>query len=187
VVSDGKSHDQLQKTQDGYDTVVMYSIKPTQRIPSWGSGLQVDLGRPVPAQQLNTVVQMVDYAVPAGFPSMAEEHIIKRQDLVELLSSHPQATHFIRASGHSMQGAGIFDRDILTINCALEPQHNDIVVACLDYEFTCKYLYKRAGRIRLVPANPAYPDIRPKDGQVLEIWGVVTATTRLFRAHGSVR
>lgn len=161
------------------------SATPTKGDPS--APAPVDLSRPVPAHLLNTHVQVVDYAVSAGFPSMAEEHTIKRQDLVELLSTHPQATHFMRASGNSMQGAGIFDRDILTINCALEPRHGDIVVASLDYDFTCKFLYKRAGRIRLVAANPAYPDIRPKDGQTMEIWGVVTATTRLFKPHGGVR
>lgn len=29
-------------------------------------------------------------------------------------------------------------------------------------------------RIKLQAANPTYPDILPKDGQEVEVWGVVT-------------
>ncbi|WP_369406372.1 LexA family protein, partial [Curvibacter delicatus] len=42
-------------------------------------------------------------------------------------------------------------------------------------------LYQRQGRIKLKAANPTFPDIVPKDGQTLEIWGVVTAAIKQFR------
>lgn len=58
---------------------------------------------------------------------------------------------------------------------------SSIVVANVDNEFTCKTLFLRNGRVRLVAANPAYPDIRPKEGQTIEVWGVVTAALTLFR------
>lgn len=54
-------------------------------------------------------------------------------------------------------------------------------VAVIDKDYTCKRLYKRNGRVRLLAANPAYPDIRPKEGLTIEVWGVVTAALKLFR------
>ncbi len=52
----------------------------------------------------------------------------------------------------------------------------------MTVEFVCKFLYKRAGVIRLKAGNPTYPDIIPKDGQLLEIWGVVLTSLKRFKA-----
>lgn len=128
-----------------------------------------------------TTIQLLDVRVPAGFPSPADDHMVQRCDLVELLSAHPQATYFLRVRGDSMVGAGIQDQDIVAVDRAITPRHGHIVVALVDNEFTCKTLFQRDGQMRLVAANPAYPDIRLRDGQSLEIWGVVTAALTLFR------
>lgn len=141
----------------------------------------LDLSRPVLASTVAATINLLDFHMPAGFPSPAEDHMVQRCDLVELLSTHPQATYFMRVRGDSMTGAGIHDNDIVAVNRALEARHNSIVVAVVDNEFTCKRFYQRNGRVRLVAANPVYPDIRPKDGQTLEVWGVVTAALTLFR------
>ncbi|MDT8992643.1 translesion error-prone DNA polymerase V autoproteolytic subunit [Curvibacter sp. APW13] len=117
-------------------------------------------------------------SVVAGFPSPAEDLGGKRIDLGELIITHPQATYFLRVSGHSMVEAGIFDKDIMVVDRAIKPRHGHIVVAIVDGDFTVKQLYQRAGRTKLKAANPIYPDITPKDGQTIEVWGVVTATVR---------
>lgn len=117
-------------------------------------------------------------AISAGFPSPAEDLGAQRIDLGQLLITHPQATYFLRASGHSMVEAGIFDKDILVVDRAIKPRHGHIVVAVVDGDFTVKQLYQRGGRLKLKAANPTYPDIFPKDGQTLEVWGVVTASIR---------
>jgi len=140
-----------------------------------------DLSRPVASGLLPALLNAVDFAVPAGFPSPAEDMTIKRCDLIELLGSHPQATFYMRVSGQSMVDAGIQDQDIIVIDRAIEPRHGHIVVAVVDNEFTCKRLHKRNGRVRLESANQTFPDIRPRDGQMLEIWGVVTASLTLFK------
>ena len=133
------------------------------------------------ASTLAATINLLDFRMPAGFPSPAEDHLVRRCDLVDLLSTHPQATYFMRVRGDSMIGVGIHDNDIVAVNRALQPKHGSIVVANVDNEFTCKTLFQRNGRIRLVAANPAYPDIRPKEGQTIEVWGVVTAALTLFR------
>ena len=119
-------------------------------------------------------------SVQAGFPSPAEDLGAQRIDLAQLLIKHSQATYFLRASGHSMTGAGIFDNDILVVDRAVKPRHNHIVVAVVDGDFTVKQLYQRLGRIKLKAANPTFPDITPKDGQTIEVWGVVTASVKQF-------
>jgi DNA polymerase V len=118
--------------------------------------------------------------VCAGFPSPAEDLGAQRIDLTQMLITHAQATYFLRASGQSMMEAGIFDNDILVVDRAIKPRHNHIVVAVVDGDFTVKKLYQRLGKIKLKAANPTFPDIVPKDGQTIEVWGVVTSSIKQF-------
>jgi DNA polymerase V len=126
---------------------------------------------------------MAQGAVRAGFPSPADDFSVKRQDLNELLITHPTATFFWRVRGTSMLGAGICDGDILVVNRALSPKHGDIVVAEVDNDFTVKYLFRRNGRVKLQAADPTFPDIvfEQQDGLRLTIVGVVTSTIKRFR------
>ena len=79
-----------------------------------------------------------------------------------------------------MMGAGIFDNDILVVDRAIKPRHNHIVVAIVDGDFTVKRLYMVAGQTKLTAANSAFPDILPKEGQTIEVWGVVTSSVTQF-------
>ena len=141
-----------------------------------------NLGKPVLASSLPLEAILIQGSVQAGFASPAEDLGAQRIDLAKVLIKHSQATYCWRASGHSMTEAGIFDNDIMVIDRAIRPRHNHIVVAVIDGEFTVKQLYQRAGRMKLKAANPTYPDILPKDGQTIEIWGVVTSTIKQFVA-----
>lgn len=120
--------------------------------------------------------------VQAGFPSPAEDHIVQRVDLMSQLIRHPQATYLLRVRGESMRDDGIFDGDVVLVDRAIKPRHNHIVVAVVDGDFTVKRLYQRLGRIKLKAANPTFPDIVPKDGQTIEVWGVVTSSIKQFPA-----
>jgi DNA polymerase V len=136
--------------------------------------------KPVLASTAPLVSAFLRGNVQAGFPSPAEDLGAQRVDLAQLLIKHSQATYFLRASGHSMTEAGIFDGDILVVDRAIKPRNTHIVVAIVDGDFTVKQLYQRAGRMKLKAANPTYADITPKDGQTIEIWGVVTSTIKQF-------
>lgn len=118
--------------------------------------------------------------VQAGFPSPAEDFAVKRIDLTEVLITHPQASFLLRVAGTSMVDAGISDGDMLVVDKAIKPRHGHIVVAVIDGEFTVKFLQHRAGRTWLRAANPTFPDIRPKDHQTIEVWGVVTCCIKRF-------
>jgi DNA polymerase V len=141
----------------------------------------LDFNSPVLASSLPVEAHLLTGTVQAGFPSPAEDLGAQRIDLAQLLIKHSQATYFLRASGHSMTEAGIFDGDILVIDRAIKPRNTHIVVAIVDGEFTVKQLYQRAGRMKLKAANPTYPDITPKEGQTIEVWGVVTSTIKQFK------
>ncbi len=119
--------------------------------------------------------------VCAGFPSPAEDLGAQRIDLTAMLITHAQATYFLRASGTSMVEAGIFDKDILVVDRAVKPRHGHIVVAIVDGDFTVKQLYQRLGRTKLKAANPTFSDIVPKEGQTIEVWGVVTSCIKQFK------
>lgn len=142
----------------------------------------VPAGPPIPISALPCLIDSVPNAVCAGFPSPAEDEGDERIDLTKVLITHPQATYVQRVAGHSMRDIGIFDNDILVIDKAIKPRHNMIVVAVVDGEFTVKQLHQRAGRVKLMAANPTFPDIVPKDGQTIQIWGVVTSCIKQFGA-----
>lgn len=117
-------------------------------------------------------------SVQAGFPSPAQDLGAKRIDLTAELVRHPQATFLMRARGDSMRDAGIFDGDVLIVDRAVEPHSGHVVIAVIEGDFVCKTLLLRAGRMKLKAANPGFPDIVPREGQTVEIWGVVTAAIK---------
>lgn len=125
--------------------------------------------------------------VPAGFPSPAEDHLGDTLDLHELLVERPAATFFVRVVGDSLLGIGVHDGDILVVDRSLQPTHGHIVIAVVDGEMTVKILSRRGGQVRLLAANPRYPDIVLAEGQQLEVWGVVTALVRQGLAKGVAR
>jgi DNA polymerase V len=135
-----------------------------------------------PAELVATplVLPMPVARVRAGFPSPAEDFAVNRLDLTQLLITHPQATFLLRVAGASMREAGIDDGDTLVVDRAIKPRHGHIVVAVVDGEFTVKKLHQQAGRVRLKAANPTFPDIEPKDGQTVEVWGVVSSCIKRF-------
>ena len=135
---------------------------------------------PVQLSSAPLLAKLLVHRVCAGFPSPAEDLGAQRIDLTQVLITHPQATFMLRAQGHSMVEAGIFDGDILVVNRALVPRHRHIVIAVVDGDFTVKRLYQLNGRIKLQAANLTFPDIAPRDGQLLEVWGVVTASIKQF-------
>jgi DNA polymerase V len=125
-------------------------------------------------------VRLGNSAIPAGFPSPAEE-FHETLDLIAHIVRHPAATFFMRVAGDSMTGAGIFDGDLLVIDRSIEAASGDIVVAVINGEFTIKRLRRTASTIELVPENPKYRKIAMSDGMELEIWGVVTGTYKSFK------
>lgn len=119
-------------------------------------------------------IPMIGRRVPAGFPSPADDYLEGRIDLNEHLIKHKEATFILRVKGWSMLKAGIHDGDELIVDRALEPVDGKIVVAVVNGEMTVKRLYKKRGKVRLLAENPEFSPIEFKNGDELNIWGVVT-------------
>lgn len=135
---------------------------------------------PQPLMVESLVLPMPETHIRAGFPSPAEDFAVNRLDLTQILVQHPQATFLLRVAGTSMRDLGIDDGDLLVVDRAVKAGHGHVVVAVVDGEFTVKQLHQRNGRMRLKAANPTFPDLVPKEGQTIEVWGVATSCIKRF-------
>lgn len=117
--------------------------------------------------------------VEAGFPSPAEEELLDTMTLDEWLIQRREATYMLEVKGQSMINAGIRPGDTALVERGKQPKHGDIVIACVDGKWTMKYYHILPGKkIVLVPANPKFPTIYPKEE--LRIEAIVTAIIRKY-------
>ena len=116
----------------------------------------------------------------AGFPSPAEQYQETPLDLNELLVKRPAATFFVKVQGESMIDAGIHDGDLLVVDRSLRPASGDVIIACVDGDFTVKTYRRDKDGVRLEPANPEFPVIHIRKGQQLDYFGKVTACIHRF-------
>ncbi len=118
--------------------------------------------------------------VRAGHLSPAIEDI-QGYFSVDHLAVQGRDCFFLRVSGDSMIGAGIFDGDLALVRPQPVAANKDTVVAMVDGEATLKWFYKERDHIRLQPANPNMKAIivRPEDGDVSIIGKVIGVYRRL--------
>lgn len=113
-------------------------------------------------------------AVPAGFPSPADDYLDMDLNLHDYLVQHPSATFCVRAIGDSMVDAGIQSSDVMVVDRALSPKNNDIVLAVVNGEFTVKRIKKNDDELYLMPANENYRPMKITEDMNFQVWGVVT-------------
>ena len=116
--------------------------------------------------------------IEAGFPSPAEEELADTLSLDSYLVENSEATYILKVTGDSMIEAGIMPNDLVLVERGREPKDGDIVIAEVDREWTIKYFRKKGRQVYLVPANPRYKPIIPKDE--LNITAVVKAVIRKY-------
>jgi SOS regulatory protein LexA len=133
--------------------------------------------RPVPPALAGSV--RVLGTIEAGFPSPAEEELVDTLSLDDLLIQNREATFLLKVSGDSMTGAGILPGDMVLVDRSRTAKSGDVVIAEVDGQWTMKYLRKRGNNVTLLPANPKYQPITPKEE--LRIGGVVTAVVRKYK------
>lgn len=113
-----------------------------------------------------------------GFPSPADDYLQGALDLNEYLVHHRESTFFFRAKGNSMTAAGISDGDLLVVDKSITPSSGNIVVAVIDGELTVKRIVTQGESYVLKAEGDITDTIQFKDGQELQIWGVVTSVIR---------
>ena len=122
---------------------------------------------------------LAESAVQAGMPAAAVGDRHDTLSIDDYLVERPSQTVLITVRGDSMIDAGIMPGDIVVVEKRQIANVGDLVVAIVDNEFTLKTLGKDKNEYVLLPANKAYPTIRPKGK--LEIFGVVTGQFRKYK------
>ena len=111
--------------------------------------------------------------LPVGGRGAAGQPIRAEQSIEDELALDPQLftptpDFLLRVRGDSMRDAGIHDGDFVAVARGREAANGQIVVARIDDEATVKTFERKAGRIRLLPANPDYAPIDVDGDLVIE-------------------
>lgn len=115
-------------------------------------------------------------SVAAGAPVLSEENMEGSLDLRSLFGGHDVFS--IRIRGHSMQGAGIFDGDLVVVRPTPSIPSGKIALVVIDGEATVKRIFRKGDTLRLKPENPDFP--------VLELSAPRSGAERNVRVVGEV-
>tara|TARA_B100000745_G_C20151817_1_gene394899 strand:+ start:3228 stop:3662 length:435 start_codon:yes stop_codon:yes gene_type:complete len=125
-------------------------------------------------------IPMYSSSPAAGFPSPGDDNIEGSLNVHDLLVKNPTSTFFVRVSGDSMEGKGIFSGDVLAVDRSLEVKSGRIVVAAVFGEMVVKELKQKDGKCFLYSANSEYAPIEVSGADDCFIWGVVVGSVRQF-------
>lgn len=102
---------------------------------------------------------LIEFKIPAGFPSPAADYVETRIDLNTHLVKNPSFTFYARAEGDSMFPL-VQDGDLVLIDKKVAQPNGCIVLASVNNKYCLKHLYRFPdGSIELRPQNPAYEAI----------------------------
>lgn len=136
--------------------------------------MRVEDVRSLAVDALPATVAVAEIEAACGFPSPSQDYQTTEIDLNEHLMPNRVSTFIIRARGHSMTRAGIFDGDELIVDRSIRPEDGHVVVAVVDGEMTVKRLHIHGEGITLSAENPTHPNIHIAELSDLRVWGVVT-------------
>ncbi|MCP5465054.1 MAG: repressor LexA [Deltaproteobacteria bacterium] len=131
-------------------------------------------GKLVPKQLGNRL--RVLGSVQAGFPTPQEEDVLDTLSLDDYLVRDPAQSFLVRVFGDSMIDEGIRPDDLVVVERGRKAKSGDIVLANIDGEWTLKTYQMNKDGVCLVPGNPKYPILYPR--QELTIGGVVVSVVR---------
>ncbi len=116
---------------------------------------------------------LLSVPVPAGFPSPATDFSDDSLNLDDYLIENQEATFFVRVTGNSMTGFGIYDGDLLVVDRSKTPTDRQIIIAVIDGAFTVKQLCRIPNGVLLRSHGSGHGDILVSEEQELTVWGVV--------------
>jgi repressor LexA len=153
-----------------------------RRDPTKPRAIEVHFDDPVAAvpRPLPTYVPLMSAPVAAGTGTLPEDVIDELLPLPRELVGQGEL-FMLQVRGDSMVGAGVLDRDYVVVRRQDAADNGDMVAALLpnvEAEATVKHFSRKGGRVRLLPANPAF---EPIDGDQAQILGKVVAVLRRLR------
>lgn len=136
---------------------------------------------------LNVLPIYIDAGI-TGFESPSAEYREMELSLDELLIKNPNATFIGVANGHSMEGKGIYDGDLLIVDRAKPIKHMDVIVANYNGNFVCKILDKDNKRLLSAPLQQSlhYQGVSLTSSDVFQIEGSVPFAIRVVNDNASV-
>lgn len=152
------------------------AAKMVQKLQRYGVLEKDDTGRLIPSFN-PTSLRLLGY-VEAGFPSPVEEQELDTMTLDDWLINDINSTYILRVKGNSMIDASIADGDYVLVERTKAALPGDIVVACLDGDWTLKYLREKNGQRYLEAANEEYDDMYPTES--LEVEARVVSVIRKY-------
>ncbi len=118
--------------------------------------------------------------VAAGFPILADEHVIDSVHVTPSMLRGTKDVFGLRASGDSMIDAGILNGDYIFVRRQCTANRGEIVVALINDEATVKYFFPEKDYVRFQPANAQMAPIlvRASDFKSTMILGIVVGVFR---------
>lgn len=115
--------------------------------------------------------------IAAGSPL---EAVVDAREVTVPDDARQSPDYALTIRGDSMIEAGIHDGDTVLISKRAVARNGDIVVALVrQHEATLKRMERRGERVRLLPANPAYP-VQEYPAAEVEIQGVLVGLLRWY-------
>jgi repressor LexA len=153
-----------------------------RRDPTKPRAIEVHFDDPVAAvpRPLPTYVPLMSAPVAAGTGTLPEDVVDELLPLPRELVGQGEL-FMLQVRGDSMVDAGVLDRDYVVVRRQDAADNGDMVAALLpnmEAEATVKHFSRKGGRVRLLPANPAF---EPIDGDQAQILGKVVAVLRRLR------
>lgn len=138
-----------------------------------------DLEQPTPKSNGYPTVRIpVLGDVAAGVPILAQQDIIGYEDIPADMAKTGE--YFgLKIKGDSMEPK-IHDNDIVIVKSMSNAENNDIVIAMINNEATCKRLHKYSNSVVLTAINSDYKPIEVTPDENIQILGKVVMSISKF-------
>jgi SOS-response transcriptional repressor LexA len=116
--------------------------------------------------------------IPIGVKRWAKDDVSEWIDIPTAFVGKHKCMFLVKAVGDSMEGAGIFDGDLIAAACDKEVTNGCIVVTGMGEEASIRRYRELKDKIRLEPANPKYASEEYDSKNQIGIKGVVVWSGR---------
>lgn len=177
-----KSKTTITKIENGTNDIVQSKVcdfaKALNTTPAYLMGWE-DLEQPTPKSNGYPTVRIpVLGDVAAGVPILAQQDIIGYEDIPA--DTAKTGEYFgLKIKGDSMEPK-IHDNDIVIVKSMSDAENNDIVIAMINNEATCKRLHKYSKSVVLTAINSDYKPIEVTPDEDIQILGKVVMSISKF-------
>ncbi|RHX83294.1 LexA family protein [Leptospira stimsonii] len=130
--------------------------------------------------KLNRTIPLLRTPLHAGFPSQADDYLLKKLDPRDILELNPFTTYYMLISGHSWEGLNIYDGDRVIIDRSIPPSSGKLAIVVHEGGFTLKMLGKVEGRLCFLSQDSTGMILSIEDSHPYQIWGIVTFVIHKF-------